>query len=142
MKFRFIRYGDPDYQKARMLRWEMLSKPLGLPPELMTPNEEQGIHLLAIEKNQVVGSVLFCPEGKHSGRLHGLAISDEYRGRRFGRKILACMEQTLRRHGYTEVILEVQEDDAIFYERLGFCPSGQINRWGYPHLAMRKALAS
>ena len=33
MKFRFITTEDPEHTKEQMLRWEVLLKPQGIPPE-------------------------------------------------------------------------------------------------------------
>lgn len=140
MKFKFIRHGDPEYIRAKMLRWEILSKPLGIPPEMSTPGEEKGIHLLAIDKNQIVGSLLFCPEDATSGRLEQLAVSDTYRGRKFGRKIFAHLERSLQQNGYRELFLEVDQEEALFYQQLGYCPSGSVQRFGHSQLALKKEI--
>ena len=93
MKFRFIRTQDPEYTKELMLRWEVLSKPLGMPPGSdIFPEEKESIHLIAMEGKNVVGCVLFHPETAHEGRLYQMAVSEEYHGKGFGRQLIGTLE--------------------------------------------------
>ena len=40
MKFKLITSDGPEYHAERMLRWEVLAKPLGIPPDLEAAPEE------------------------------------------------------------------------------------------------------
>jgi hypothetical protein len=69
MKFRFITPKDPEYPQELMLRWEVLAKPLGLPPGMEEVLEEaKSLHLIAVDRKKLVGCVLFRPEGDTQGR--------------------------------------------------------------------------
>jgi len=142
MKFRFIRFNDPQYHEELMLRWEALRKPLGMPPGSESlPEDQKSLHLLAIEGKKVVGCVLFHPEGKESGKLYQMAISEEYRGKGFGRKLLQTLEKALLEKGYRDVYLYSREETIGFYERLGYHKEGSWIDWmGFPHMLMRKCL--
>ena len=69
MKFCFITPVDPAYQHELMLRWEVLFKPLGLPPGgEVEADEKKSLHLIALEKKKLVGCVVFSPESETAGR--------------------------------------------------------------------------
>jgi ribosomal protein S18 acetylase RimI-like enzyme len=81
MKFKFIKLTDPYYRDELMLRWEVLRKPLGMPPgSELQPEEKDSFHLIALEKKQLVGCVLFHPESQTEGKIFQMALSEEYRG--------------------------------------------------------------
>lgn len=142
MKFRFIRSHDPEYQQELMLRWEALRKPLGMPPgSERLPDDEQGLHLLAMEGKKVVGCVLFYPEGDRKGRLDQMAVSEEYRGRGFGRKLLLALEQALTKKGFKDLYLYSGVEAVGFYERMGYQKEGEsVVKLGQPHHLMKKIL--
>ncbi len=121
MKFKFIETDDPEYPKALMLRWEVLQKPQGLPPgSQVLPEEEQSLHLLAIEGRKIVGCVLFQPETSTTGKLCQLAISEEYRGRGFIRQIINTLERALFERGIKEVYLQAIEEAIHLYTQMGY----------------------
>jgi len=121
MKFKFIQTDDPEYIKELMLRWEVLQKPKGLPPgSEVIPEEEDSLHLLALEGKNVIGCVLFHPETTTRGKMHQLAISDEYRGRGFMRQILNTLEKTLLEMGVREIHIQAVDDTVSFYTRMGY----------------------
>jgi N-acetylglutamate synthase-like GNAT family acetyltransferase len=126
LKFRFITPADPEYPQELMLRWEVLAKPLGIPPGKEQPAEEsESLHLIALEKKKMVGCVLFCPEGALRGRVHQMALSEEYQGRGFGRKMLSKLEQTLAARGFKEIYLLAPTEKVGFYNRMGFESDGE-----------------
>lgn len=142
MKFKFIQVNDPEYTKELMLRWEVLQKPLGLPPgSEVFPQETESLHLLAIEGKKVVGCILFYPETEKIGRVSQLAISDEYQGKRFGRQIMNTLETVLFKKGIEEIYLHVLEETAYFYRQLGYEEHGnRYERMGVYHREMKKRL--
>ena len=121
MKFRLITTGGNTYLKEKSLRWEVLVKPLGLPPgSEVFPEEEESLHLVALEKRQVVGCVLFHQETRESGRLYQLAISQEYRGQGFGRKMVIALEKELIKRGVRDVYFQAKDEAVGLYWSLGF----------------------
>jgi ribosomal protein S18 acetylase RimI-like enzyme len=142
MKFRFISNTDPEYSKELMLRWEVLNKPLGLPPgSELSPQEEDSLHLIALDGKKVVGCILFYPESETKGRLHQVALSETYQGKGFGRKMMATLEQKLNKKGIKEVYIYVPEEIEGFYLRLGYHVEGSpVERRGIIHHLMKKAI--
>lgn len=143
MKFKLITPQDVEYVKELMLRWEVLSKPLGMPPpeKEITKEEAESIHLIALEKKAVVGCVLFFPENDLSGKLYQMAISEEYQGQGFGRQLLAHLEHTLSRKGFKEVHLYASQDNVGFYKQMGYHLLGDpVEKLGYTVQLMSKTL--
>ncbi|MBI2743316.1 MAG: GNAT family N-acetyltransferase [Chlamydiales bacterium] len=129
MKFCFITPDDVEYPHELMLRWEVLLKPLGLPPGNELIDEEKGsLHLVAVEKKKLVGCVLFFPEGESSGKLHEMALSEEHQGRGFGRKLISTLEQALIKKGFTEIYLFAPQDKVGFYERMGYKSESELKK--------------
>lgn len=137
MKFKFIDTEGSEYEKERMLRWEVLNKPLGLPPgSEERPEEATGMHLVAVEKKNVVGCV--CAQ---EGEIFQMAVSEEYRGRGFGRKLMHTMENTLFEKGLREVWLYARQDAVGFYEKMGYRLEGTcVKKDGATCLLMKKHL--
>jgi predicted GNAT family N-acyltransferase len=142
MKFKFIKTHQPEYMKELMLRWEALHKPLGMPPgSEIFPEEEESLHLVALEGKQVVGCVLFHQEEEGKGKLFQLAISPEYNGVGFTRKLLHFLEKTLMKRGIRHISLLAREDFVHFYSHMGYHAEGDtIQRFGLPHFPMKKEL--
>lgn len=127
MKFQFINTHDPKYPEELVLRWEVLSKPLGMPPgsDIVIEEEDKSLHLVAVEKKKVVGCVLFYPETENAGRLYQMAISGEYQGQGFGRRLLASLEQELSKRGIKEIHLNASQEAVGFYIQMGYRPQGE-----------------
>ncbi|MFI5333790.1 MAG: GNAT family N-acetyltransferase [Chlamydiales bacterium] len=142
MKFRFITPQDPEYPQELMLRWEVLAKPLGLPPGMEEKNEEtKSLHLIALDRKKLVGCVLFCPEGEKQGSVREMALSEEYQGRGFGRKLMAMLEHALQERGIEEIKLLSPPERTGFYERMGYKHAGElVKKSGILWQPMRKTL--
>jgi Acetyltransferases len=143
IKFKFITPQDREYSEECMLRYEVLRKPLGLPPgsEKFPGEEEKSIHLVAVDKKQVVGCVLFYPETPKSGRMYQMAISELYRGKGFGRKLLATLETALESKGFTDIHLYSREEAVGFYLEMGYHPVGAlVEKLDILHQRMEKTI--
>ena len=142
MKFQFIEPDGPEYDAARMLRWEVLHKPYGMPPgsELL-PEDPNSLHMVALLKKKVVGCVCFFPENATSGRVFQMAISEEYRGQGFGRKMMATLEKSLFNSGIRVIYLYARLEAEGFYRQMGYIAEGEeIVARGEKHRMMKKNL--
>jgi N-acetylglutamate synthase-like GNAT family acetyltransferase len=129
MKFKLITPDGPEYDAERMLRWEVLAKPLGIPPEMeegAAAQETGSLHLIALDGKKLVGCVCFHPEGQGNGRIFEMAVSEEYRGQGFGRQLLHTLEKTLVQHGIKDVYLFAPPDAEQFYSLMGYQPEEEI----------------
>lgn len=142
MKFRFITTADPEYPQELMLRWEAISKPLGMPPGKEVESEENAsFHLIAVERKKLIGCVLFFPDDQMRGRLHQMALSEEWRGKGFGRKMIVTLEHALISRGFKQVYLFAPPDRVAFYTRVGYAQEGeQIKERGVLCQRMHKNL--
>jgi N-acetylglutamate synthase-like GNAT family acetyltransferase len=144
MKFKLITSDGSEYHAARMLRWEVLAKPLGIPPDLEAePEEQHSLHLIAIDGKRLVGCVCFHPETKTNGRIFEMAVSEEYQGQGFGRKLLHTLESMLIQKGVSDVYLFSPPDSEEFYSLMGYQPQADtIVKMGMKQRMMKKNLNS
>jgi N-acetylglutamate synthase-like GNAT family acetyltransferase len=142
MKFKLITPDSPEYHSERMLRWEVLAKPLGIPPESeAAPEELNSLHLIALDGKRLVGCVCFCPESSTNGRIFEMAVSEEYQGRGFGRQLLHALERMLVQRGVNDVYLFAPPDTEKFYSLMGYQPQEDvIVKMGMKQRMMKKNL--
>jgi predicted GNAT family N-acyltransferase len=142
MKFKFITPSHAYYREELMLRWEVLRKPLGMPPgSEVVPEEMECTHLLVMDEKKIVGCVVFHPENENIGCIIQLALSEDYRGKGCGRKLLQTLEQHMAKKGMSEVYIYAREEFQPFYERMGFHFDGaSFLRFGAPCRMMKKTL--
>ena len=121
MKFKFINPFHAYYADELMLRWEVLRKPLGLPPVLeITPEEVESIHLLIFVDKALAGCIVFHPEAPTYGKIIQLALSEEHQGLGLGRKLVHALEQELIKRGFSQISLSATHELQPFYEKLGY----------------------
>ena len=144
MKYKFITIDGPEYPVERMLRWEVLDKPLGIPPGTdILPEEMQSLHLVALEGKRIVGCVCFHPESKTSGRIFEMAVSEEYQGNGFTRQLLHNLEKMLVERGIHDVYLFAPADVENFYSLMGYQPQTEsIVKMGTKQRRMKKSLTA
>jgi N-acetylglutamate synthase-like GNAT family acetyltransferase len=142
MQFKLITPDAPEYPAERLLRWEVLSKPYGMPPGSEAfPEEMQSMHLVVIDKKRLVGCILFHPESVKSGRIFEMAVSEEYQGHGFSRKLLHTLEEMLVERGISDVYLYVRQEFEEFYSLMGYAPQEEaIVELGLKQRLMKKNL--
>lgn len=133
---------DARYRAARALRHAVLRAPLGRPPgSEYFPFEVDALHLVAVERGEVIGCVLFHPDGSGGGRLFQMAVRPDRQGRGIGRRLVQGLEDTLRQRGIEQVSLHARLEVAGFYERLGYARRGEVyEEVGIPHVNMARRL--
>jgi len=120
----------------------VLRGPLGLGRDAVAfPFEAESLHLVALEAGQVVGCVLFHPEGPGTGRLLQMAVEPGKQGTGLGTWLVRALEDEVARRGFTEVTLHARDTAVGFYARLGYEPLGPpYVEVGIPHQNMRRRL--
>lgn len=138
----FIPADGAFYDGERDLRWRVLRQPLGHPRgSERFEFEDDSLHLVASRGEQVLGCVLFQPDGRSGGRLFQMAVDPSLQGQGVGRLLVSHLEERLRREGVTEVTLHSRHHAVGFYERLGYvCFGAPYQEVGIPHRHMRKVL--
>jgi ribosomal protein S18 acetylase RimI-like enzyme len=142
MEFKFINPASPEYETECMLRWEALGKPLGLPPDPeLIAQDEKSMHLIAVEKKKIIGCVCFLAHNAFDGEIFQMAVSEEYQGRGFGRKLMHTMEQALYEKGFRQLRVFAGQEAEGFYEKMGYHPENEyIKRNGAQCRLMKKNL--
>jgi ribosomal protein S18 acetylase RimI-like enzyme len=144
MKFKVITPEGPEYEAEQRLRWEVLSKPYGIPPEVGAfPEELHSLHLVAIDGKRLVGCICFHPETHVNGRIFEMAVSEEYQGPGFGRKLILALEQMLVQRGIQDVYLYAREESEEFYSMMGYSPEDSfVEQMGLKTRMMKKRLVA
>jgi ribosomal protein S18 acetylase RimI-like enzyme len=142
IEIRCISIEDPLYPAERELRFRVLRQPLGFEQGAESFDfEDQSVHVVAVEEEQVVGCVLFFPDGKGSGRLFQMAVASHLQGHGLGRDLVRYLESELVKQGVSEVRMHAREQAVGFYERLGYACFGEpFTEIGVPHRNMRREL--
>ena len=136
MKFKFINQLDPYYQEEKMLRWEVLEKPYGIPPGFKsTPEENHCLHLIALDNKSLVGCALCTMDGK----IFDCVLQD---GKvRFARQMIHRLEERLQKNGLSDVYVIAQEENQNFFSLLGYTPEGEaFEEYGIMYQKMGKKL--
>jgi ribosomal protein S18 acetylase RimI-like enzyme len=142
VELRFLKVLDPLQEVELDLRWRVLRAPLGHPREATRfPFEGESLHLVALDGRQVVGCVLFHPEGPHTGRLFQMAVEPALQGKHIGQELVRALETEVRSRGFRTVTLHARESAVGFYARLGYEVFGEpFTEVGIPHRHMRRQL--
>ena len=76
-----------------------------------------------------------------TGKIGRIAVLKNYRNRGFGRAIILKLEEIACAIGRGHVSLGAQTNALGFYQKLGYCPYGEIFMdAGIPHIHMKKGL--
>jgi predicted GNAT family N-acyltransferase len=108
--------------------------------------DEVSRHLIALVGEDVVGTARWRTvpfEEQLSAKLERFAILPAYRGRGFGRSLVAYAIDDARRAGFFTYVLHAQAYLEAFYTSLGFTSTGErFMEAGIPHVAMVRRDAS
>ena len=140
MDLRLITTDDELYKQEFELRFRVLREPLGHDRSAVRfAFEDDSLHVVAIEATQVVGCVLFAPDGNGGGRLYQMAVSDWFQGQGVGRALVEHLEGQLRARGFERVEMHARDSAVGFYEALGYrCVGEPFEEVGIPHRIMEK----
>ena len=133
---------DPRHVQALALRYELLRRPLGMPPgSEVFDLEDDCLHFVAERGGRVVGTAMFWPRDPKAGRLMQMAVRAELHGQGIGRQVVGFLEREVLALGYEHVFLHARAPVVGFYERLGYEVDGEpFVEVGIPHRLMRKSL--
>lgn len=140
MKFKFITLSDPCYKDAKMLRWEVLDKPLGIPPEGETSaQEKKSVQLIALDKNNILGCVLCYPLSESEGKIFDFVLADEGKG--LGRQLMHKIESYMQDRGLSHLHVLAQKGEEAFFRSLGYAVEGDpFEEYGISYQKMGKKL--
>lgn len=140
MKVERVRFEHESESQIRKVRKLVFTDEQGVPVEMeFDGNDQQAIHVLAIDKNTAIGTGRILQDG-HIGRM---AVLKPYRGIGVGKKIVLLLVEEARKNKYPRVYLSAQKHALGFYEKVGFISYGnEYLEAGIEHLAMEMFLES
>lgn len=134
-----IQQGLP--QDARAIRQEVFMQEQGFQQEF-DEVDRTAWHLVLYQEGEAVGCCRFFPADEPDAYALGrLAVRSACRGRHYGERIVQEVEDWLRRHRMSRLVLSAQVQARPFYERLGYRASGEEYLDEHcPHIHMEKEL--
>ena len=144
IKIETIEHDSDAYWEGLLLRDRLLRAPLGLDySEEDIAAEAEQVHVVALEKGEVVGTLLL--RGAEAGpvQMRQVAVSQKKQGRGIGRDLVKFAEALVWAECGDEIFLHAREPVVAFYEELGYERVGNLFvEVGIPHLRMRKKLGA
>lgn len=127
---------------ALKLRHDVFCVEQGVPErEELDGRDHQGIHLVAVENDEVVATCRLLVVGR-TVQFSRLAVRPTARRRRIATTMLEAADTEARRAGARRLVLHAQTYARTLYERAGYVPRGQVFREaGIEHIAMEKELS-
>ena len=143
MKFQQIAYGSPAYQEELLLRDAILRRPLGLALKDDDLSQEGSQwHFGLFDDDFLIAIVIAAPKSGELIQLRQMAVSGQFQGQGYGRKLVEMVEKTLWRKGFQKIILHARIQVFDFYIRLGYIPVGEpFEEVGIPHQCMQKIIS-
>ena len=112
-----------EFKKYYNLRYEVLRKPWGQPPESeRDEREETSIHRMIIDNKTenalAVGRLQF--NSTHEAQIRFMAVADDLQGKGLGSQIISALENVARGKGMQQIILSARENALQFYKNNGY----------------------
>ena len=142
VKIETISHDSEEYWQAMVLRDKLLRAPLGLEfSEEDIAEEAQQVHVVAIEKGEIVGTLLLRSAAEGLVHMRQVAVAENRQGKGIGKDLVKFAEALMWAECGDEIFLHAREPVIPFYEALGYERVGEIfEEVGIPHLKMRKRL--
>ncbi|EAY30792.1 GNAT family N-acetyltransferase [Microscilla marina] len=134
---------SPLYEAERMLRNEVLLRPIGIPDHAWEMHDHRSWHFVAIDQAQVVGCVVLVPldETQQKTQLIQMAVKDSHQGQGVGKKLVAALEHFALEKGIQLIECHARQEAVNFYLKLGYEIYGKpFEEVGILHRYMRKKM--
>jgi predicted GNAT family N-acyltransferase len=142
MAVKIIDHGSKEYKQMVDLRYNMLSKPLGLTfSEEELEAEKNNIHLCCFDDDKLEGCCMLVSKDNNTVQLRQMAVVSGLQGKGIGRVLMQFAENIARDRGFKKLIMHARKTAVGFYEKLGYKRIGnEFLEVTIPHYAMEKAL--
>ena len=135
-----IDMNHPLYQEERLLRNEVLLRPIGIPDFGWEQHDDLAWHFVAIKDQEVIGCVLLVPmdsEGKNA-QLTQMAVKSNAQGKGVGKLLVQQLIDFSDKNGLNEIHIHARDTVTPFYELFGFIIFGEeFEEVGLKHQHMR-----
>ena len=122
---REVPFGSGLYEACKLVRAEILRRPLGLSLSAQDlEGEERQIHIAAIEDGEVVGTVVLKPLSHSVMKLRQMAVAPHRHGSGLGRELVRFAETVAAARGAETIEMSARCSAQGFYERLGYQTEG------------------
>ncbi len=128
-----------EFDEYFRLRWEVLRKPLGLPQGSERDELDDNpatIHAAVFVNPKIVSVGRLHFNSEREGQVRYMATDEAFRGRGFGKDVLAYLELHARAKRADKIVLNAREEAIPFYLKSDYRVVGErffID--GYPHVA-------
>lgn len=134
---KFVLYSDPDFMLVKSIRMQVFMNEQNIKgEEEFDELDKRSLFALLFDGNSAVATARISeiPKGLKIGRI---AVLKDYRGRRYGAKIVNAVVAKSIEAGADRVYVDAQNHAVNFYEKLGFriCGTELIDR-GIVHTPM------
>lgn len=135
---------DMDYQKSLKLRQKVLRKPIGLDIEDDDLSKEGNAdHVLAYNKEQVVGTLFLLPVKEATVQMKQVAVDPDFQGKGIGKKLVKSAEKCAIDKGIKTIRLHARINAWPFYQSCGYTfASERFEERGITHKIMEKQLTN
>lgn len=142
MKIEIAAFGSKRQMESIKLRDAILRKPLGLEFSGEELNQEENqVHIVAVEDNQVVGVLLLKPLSDLEIKMRQVAVANAVQGGGIGVQMVRYAEYYSRSKGYKLLSLHARENALTFYERINYKKVGKpFEEVGLEHYRMERSL--
>jgi N-acetylglutamate synthase-like GNAT family acetyltransferase len=134
---------DAEWKAYYALRFNVLREPWNQPlgSEVLA-DEDQAIHAIAVEDNEVVGVARMHESAEKQGQVRCVATATAAQGKGIGKAIMAYLEDQAKAKGWAEIVLEARENAVPFYQRIGYTiiAESYLLFGEIQHYRMKKAL--
>jgi predicted GNAT family N-acyltransferase len=116
----------PFYEEERELRNKVLNRPYGLPDFAWEKFDDEAIHFILKENNQLKACLLLVimPREENSNQQKAqfiqMAVDPEFQKKGFGQKIIQAAIRYCENNGIGLLYCHARENAVSFYEKLNF----------------------
>lgn len=112
---------DEEFRQYFDLRWRILRAPWGEPRGTEKDESENAcLHLIASEKNLVVGCARLQFNSEQEAQIRYMAVAPSCRQQGIGRRLMTTLEQQAKKRACSLMVLDAREGAIGFYRRLGY----------------------
>lgn len=134
--------GSREYEKALILRFNELRKPLGLRfTEAEMQQDKNDTHLGLFSGDKILACLTLTAYPNGRMKMRQVAVDNSLQRQGYGKILSAEAEKYAAENGYGIMFCNAREVAAPFYEKLGYkIVSDLFTEVGIPHYTMEKEL--